>query len=218
MLKTIVVLSSILAVLRSTCEGRLRRNVRERRVVDAYELHRKRALSRTRRLSDNLDDLPDEVPVLIKYKNDHGRHNVLNVSNWMDDGLVRHNAAIALVPKGRIKELEDNDDIECVEKDDLMYRQGNFTPYGIRDVRGARFSSIPTSTIGACGDENAIRVAIIDDGLDAFHPDLACGDVSDPSSRRCYGRTWIRNSAADWSQPHDEHGTHVAGEKAWFPW
>jgi Subtilase family len=164
-----------------------------------------------RKLSESLDDLPDEVPVLIKYKNKKGRQNILNISNQVDHGLSRHGAVAAVIPKHSILSLEEDGDIEYVERDEYMYKQGNFIPHGIRQVKGNTTIHFPKLTMGACSDPRSIRVAIIDDGLDVRHPDLACGDIDDVATRRCYGKTWIKQNA-EWSKPHDLHGTHVAGE------
>jgi serine protease len=100
-----------------------------------------------------------------------------------------------------------------VEEDGLVAPDAERIPPGISVAQG-RSSVIPTppsSSTGACNDPNSFKVAIIDSGLDASHPDIPCRDINAVDTN-CKGTSIGINGQA-WYEPSSRawHGTHVFG-------
>ena len=159
-----------------------------------------------RYLSEQLDELPDEVPILVRYKNQKGRRDATAILDSTDAELSRIQTVAGKVNKHRLRELERDPNIALVEKDDLLFKDSSL-PEGIGRIQGGGNNTLPLAPgTGSCSDPNSIKVAIIDDGLAVNHPDIQCGSGQ---NSRCMGKSW--NNKSKWDQPDDSHGTHVAG-------
>lgn len=68
---------------------------------------------------------------------------------------------------------------------------------------GSGTSSSGSGATGPCLDEKALRVAIVDSGVDLDHPDLPCH-----LPQTCIGRDFTGSGA--WDAPDNDHGTYGA--------
>jgi hypothetical protein len=103
-------------------------------------------------------------------------------------------------------------------EEDIEIAAVDYVPYGISSTQGTK--SIPVAGLGSpadCGDPNVFKVAIINSGLDAAHPDCPCSNVGSTSAN-CVGKSFVNgsnNPDADypWYNPigWNFHGTHVFG-------
>jgi len=81
---------------------------------------------------------------------------------------------------------------------------------GIPQVQG-NSPLIPTTTaIGNCSDPSSFKVAIVDSGFQANHPDSPCVPDGNGGYINCMGNNFGHNDP--WDKPVNEaHGTHVQG-------
>jgi hypothetical protein len=163
----------------------------------------------------------DEIEVLIGYTSEKGRSRA-------KDMAARHGAsgrsahgrdrgekekdfaeirAIAITTtKKDMKELELDEDIEYIEPDRELHMLANVVPYGIQMTQGSdRRVPRPANpaNAGNCNNPSALRVAIIDSGIDGSHPDLPC---SRNSGARCVGRSFVSDS---WNNDLNSHGKGI---------
>jgi serine protease len=107
-----------------------------------------------------------------------------------------------------------------VEMDGLIMPDAEGTPIGIGLSQGGNSDIIPatppsssssSSSSGACNDPNSFKVAIVDSGLQADHPDVPCRDVNDVDTN-CMGASFGIGDLP-WYAPQNQawHGTHVFG-------
>lgn len=87
------------------------------------------------------------------------------------------------------------------------------TPWGISAVQGefapkSAVKEVAAPPQGACSSEDAIRVAIIDSGIDYLHPDLCGGN--NKNSDVCIGKSFVDDKKAKWNEPSDAHGKLLA--------
>jgi len=78
----------------------------------------------------------DEVPVLVKYKTKEAEERTEALSNSVGAKLKRVKTVAARVQKSKLKDLEDDPEIEYVELDEMLYPYStkDTIPYGIRAV------------------------------------------------------------------------------------
>lgn len=105
----------------------------------------------------------------------------------------------ATLSEEAIKTFRGRRDVAYVEDDLILYALGQTIPWGVDRIDADL--AWPTGNTG-----KGVKVAILDTGIDATHPDLVVtGGVNYAGSAKD-GST----SPADWSDKHG-HGTHVAG-------
>lgn len=172
--------------------------------------------------------VPGEV--LVKFRSDAGaslRTRVLQAANLRDTGLVR--AGVSLARTGRNTTVEEA--VAALRKNrDVVYAEPNYIRRAIgapgsapisaalyaasNDPRRAEQWSIgavnlvPAWDAWAGGDRAPVDVAVVDEGVDSTHEDLA-GRVD--TTR---GYDFVDNdpvAAPDPANPNEKHGTHVAG-------
>jgi serine protease len=101
-----------------------------------------------------------------------------------------------------------------VEEDGMMTPDSESVPFGISMTKGDS-SMIPvsrgSSSSSACSDPDSFKVAIIDSGVEADHPDIPCRDINDLDTN-CKGIS-IGIGDLPWYAPTRRagHGTHVFG-------
>jgi serine protease len=163
---------------------------------------------------DDLLDEKDMCRVLVGFKNDNGRSVVKKTSSRWFKELKNIKASSMFMPCASVEELRSNPDIDYVEEDGLVASDAETVPFGISMVLGDS-SIIPApktraSASSACNDPNSFKVAIIDSGLEASHPDIPCGDINAVDTN-CKGISigvdvpWYAPTNLAW------HGTHVFG-------
>lgn len=83
--------------------------------------------------------------------------------------------------------------------------------YGMLVTQGLRADIPLTDKFGACSDSTSFKVAIIDSGLRADHPDVPCRIQESESN--CIGKSFGMNETENpWHSPWNTwHGTHVFG-------
>jgi len=107
-------------------------------------------------------------------------------------------------------------EVQFVEVDITVYMQGyvsgtrEWLDYGIEETQGTSSLVPSNTTAGDCSDPSTFKVALIDSGFEADHPDSPC--VSDGSGGyvNCVGASFgvsdpWQSPAANW------HGTHDFG-------
>jgi subtilisin family serine protease len=169
---------------------------------------------------DKLED--DEIQVLIGYRSDRGRSRAKRVAakhrkktgsrsagrkksgGKSEKDFAKIRAIAITTTKTDLKDLELDDDIEYIEPDRELYMLANVVPYGISISQGAS-SGIrrPTNPVraGNCSNPNALRVAIIDSGIDGKHPDLQCRRNNGAG---CIGKSYVSDA---WDNDLFSHGT-----------
>ena len=61
-------------------------------------------------------------------------------------------------------------------------------------------------SVGGCNDPNTVKVAVIDGGIDASHPDFSfCNEGF------CQGKRFSSPETDDWDNSRNNHGNHVTG-------
>ena len=157
----------------------------------------------------------DTVDLIIKYKNEKGKHKIKEKAQVVKRGLKHVKAIAASVKRTDIAAIENDVNVEYVTLDDRVY-QHDYTPPGIQAVQGdfrpRDAVASPVVVSGSCLDDASIKVAIIDSGIDASHPDL-CGDMKDKDAFRCAGESFVGDKKAKWFEPGDAHGKLISGEK-----
>jgi subtilisin family serine protease len=111
-------------------------------------------------------------------------------------GKIKHSywlvpAIAATIPEAAIENLMKNPRVTSIEKDIEVYAVET-VPWGIERINAPKVHA--TENLGS-----AVKVAVIDSGIDCGHPDI-----------NCYGGKDFVNNDDD---PYDDngHGTHVAG-------
>ena len=116
-------------------------------------------------------------------------------------GQVKHqykfmNTMLVSMPEAAAEALKKNPNVSYVEEDQLAFKTGQSTPWGIPHIKADQVHSTGNTGSG-------VKVAILDTGIDANHEDLNVrGGASFIPSEP--------NAFAD----GDGHGTHVAGTVA----
>jgi len=172
----------------------------------------------------------EAIPTIVKYRNDRGKEVVerMVASNINDStsrtgttlkrgsssaALRRVNAVGAMLTPRQILMLGEDPDIEFVEESDTKprYLLQEAESWGLRAIQAGKTQrtfepASPAVVDGggggsdACSDPSAVRVAIVDSGVDISHPDLGC----DVSSGNCVGADLGMDLAFD--EPTDSHG------------
>jgi serine protease len=151
----------------------------------------------------------DYVDVLVGYKSGLARQNIQARSNRIYSQFSRLNTLGARMPKSQLLALADDPDVDFVEEDYRLYRNGETVPYGIEQSQGLS-DIIPRSFEStACNDPNSFKIGIIDSGISISHPDTPCGPSGNPTN--CKGITFGLSRGVEWYNPSDPHGTHIAG-------
>ena len=85
----------------------------------------------------------------------------------------------------------------------------------------------------SCSDSNAVKIAVLDGGLDVTHDDFQfCGvnnkGQATDGAAKCIGKRFFQTDGEtkkqDWYNSNNSHGTHVAGiatasgGKSYLPW
>ena len=137
------------------------------------------------------------IPVFIGFRNTPGPSEQALVRRA--GGQIRYSynivpAIAASLPAQAIQGLMNNPNITYVESDAIAYAIGETIPWGI--------SRIGALTVQSSGDTgSAIKVGVIDTGIDRTHPDL--------SANYAGGIDYVNN---DYDPTDDNgHGTHVSG-------
>lgn len=175
------------------------------------------------------------VDVLIRYNNEDGRKKVEETCGngqggcngvSQNSGLKRVGALQAKVSEDELDSLAGDPNIDYVEENKKVYLLsgntggvGEMESYGLTSIRGGksqldesfrRHGSIGVvegaTSLNPCDEgSGAVRVALVDSGVDASHPDLSCVE-----NVNCIGKSFGRGTPA-WNLPDDDHGTAAAG-------
>mgnify|MGYP000141180498 FL=1 len=150
----------------------------------------------------------DTTRVIVKFKK--GQKAVLKSLVAGLKGKVKHEIfnddAMAIeVPRGLLKNLENNPNVEYIEEDakryplaltspstGTPYTTGQLVPYGIKMVQADQLSDSLAANRKVC---------IIDSGIDRNHEDLSGNNLTGEYDA---GTGW-------WYTDENHHGTHVAG-------
>ncbi len=130
-----------------------------------------------------------EQRFIVKFKNKSSFHKAaksVKKSGIHIMGLPRENSEVMTLKTMKdIKEWEERDDVEYVERDHKVYMQAESTPFGIDMVEALEVSDEFVSNQKVC---------IIDSGYDRGHPDLPPeGDTLDGTT----------NGAGPWFEDGD---------------
>lgn len=108
------------------------------------------------------------------------------------------NAVAARIPAQALQGLRNNPNIELIEQDSPRFPMAQVTPYGISMVQADQVTEVNPGS-------NAVKVCVIDSGIDSGHEDIATGVVTGTSLPRSGGglNLWYTDTCG--------HGTHVAG-------
>lgn len=157
-----------------------------------------------------LKDAEDEEKLLLSVSGVELKH----LSG--ETGRKRVNAAKANLSKRDIKQLLQRDDIAYIEEDTPIYLDSSqeTIPYGISMTQGYQSGtkshrSFADMTAGACNDPLSRKIAVIDSGALASHPDLPCRDITEEDTN-CIGKEFGIEDEL-WYAPANPHGTHVFG-------
>jgi len=165
--------------------------------------------------------------VLIGYEHRNApKHLGSILSHPFDDtsALSKVNAVRAFVSKDEMQALRDSPLVKYVEEDSLVYpynyvddSTGEEFPYGLIMTQ----ADIPlirpwpkrtaTTTSSACSDPSSFKVAVIDSGLEALHPDSPCRLPLNDTDTNCVGKSFDLPPEDLWYAPISAHGTHVVG-------
>jgi serine protease len=159
----------------------------------------------------SLEHGDDYIDVLIGYKSGFlaRRNSIQARSNRIYSQFPRLNTLAARMPKSQLLSLADDADIDFVEEDYRLFKNGETVPYGIEQSQGLS-DVIPRSFEStACNDPNSFKIGIIDSGISISHPDTPCGPSGNPTN--CKGITFGLSTGVEWYNPTDPHGTHIAG-------
>ena len=173
-------------------------------------------------------DISEEyVDLIVKYKSEEGYQAILQAagSTTQEDVELKRFHKLGPVVKVRVPRastarwLQEHPEIYYATPEQY-YHATSFMEtglYGIQRVQGGRFSqtrSFNRTTTGCNNDDSLVRIAVIDGGLDATHPEFQhlCGDVNDEQTTRCVGRNFGSGITNEWYMPGGySHGTHVSG-------
>lgn len=173
-----------------------------------------RLLLRREQLLDDLSngDTPlqasDEVPVIIGYRNAYGRSAIR--SRHTETDIDTANAVATTMPVADLLSLADNYNIAYIERDAIVYASET-VPYGISDTKGISVNAAGTAAVSTssslashhpCNDPSAVRVAVLDSGVDTSHNDLPCKFAD-----TCIGKDYMKGDGGEWFAPTtNEHG------------
>lgn len=152
----------------------------------------------------------DEVSVIVGYKNERGKASVeRRRTRLVADNFGKTIGAEAVEIKvSELRRLISDPDVSYVDPDDHVKGSNEAVPYGIDEVQNgpdteqARAASGSSSGGGACGRPSALRVAILDSGVDASHEDLPCSRYDN-----CVGKDFTGGQGGSWNSPESDHGT-----------
>ena len=158
---------------------------------------------------------PDDetaVPVLIGYANLASRSRLqerLQTAFFRESPALRLAQAVAVkLNHSQVQELEEKEmeGIRYIEEDSLVWPLGEIVPYGIPAIQADRTSPpADGSRPSACNNPNSFKIAIIDSGLQADHPDIPCSSLGD-SSTNCIGASFGVGLSDVWHRPSNSHG------------
>ncbi|AOS96058.1 Subtilisin Carlsberg precursor [Microbulbifer aggregans] len=106
--------------------------------------------------------------------------------------LDKHNAVAAYLPERALRAMQNNPNVEYVEKDAKRYLMAQEVPFGIPMVQADQVSDMATGNRTVC---------IIDSGYDLGHEDLSGNAVTGSND----------GGTGNWYEDQNGHGTHVAG-------
>ena len=101
------------------------------------------------------------------------------------------NAVAARIPARALQGLRNNPNIELIEQDSPRYPMAQTVPFGIPMVQADQVSDVA----------GAIKVCVIDSGINRAHEDLFSGGVNGTNV----------SGSGNWYEDTCGHGTHVAG-------
>jgi hypothetical protein len=109
------------------------------------------------------------INVIVKYKDTLSRSSLRSVppGGILNKRFRRVNAAALSIPAKELASLEDNADVEYVEKDHMMFRSTEERGYGVSVIQ-ASTDNIPSPDPSA----DCFNICVIDSGLLISHPDI----------------------------------------------
>jgi subtilisin family serine protease len=135
--------------------------------------------------------------------------------------LSRISAVASAVRLADLQGLLGDPDVAYIDADPVVRgadtggNGGDVVPFGMYQVQTGPGSAIrsqhrprpPSSSGGPCLDAGALRVAVVDSGVDRQHPDLPCRLPHTCVGRDFTGGTGIGvSSSSSWDDPESSHG------------
>lgn len=151
----------------------------------------------------------DYVDVIVAYKNKQGREAVEQYSSQVNvdlDSLIPAEAVTIKVSD--LKKLAQDRNIKYVDVDDKIKGSQEAVPYGIEQVQNGPSTSLAKGAAkggqssGACSRSSSFKVAVLDSGAWANHPDSPCS-----KNNNCIGRDFQNGRGGSWNNPTSDHGT-----------
>lgn len=170
-------------------------------------------------LERKLAETGSRIHVIIGYKSKQAPDlsSILAHPIRSGPGLTKVRAVKAFISKEELQALQNDPSVRYVEENAVVVPFGSTYddyPYGIRmsqaDTPDSPWPPRTFTNSAACSDESSFKVAIIDSGLEAAHPDIPCLPIDDDMTN-CIGKEFGLGDEDKWYDPAVSHGTHVAG-------
>jgi len=179
----------------------------------------------TAEATGNSDASPPRHAVLIGYKKNKkppSLDSVLEHPSQSCPGLQKVQATRAVASKAEIEALQNDPRISYIEEDTQISMFDVTTTINEANYQWGLLVSqadVPTSpypprtfpATSACSSESSFKIAIIDSGLQAYHPGIPCRYPLDRPDANCVGKSFDLDESDLWYDPVMAHGTHVAG-------
>jgi hypothetical protein len=162
----------------------------------------------------------DEQPYLIGYKHVDVSAKPLCLSKSKSSKQQEQHHALSSVHAVRanltashLQALSLDSNVLYVEVDAWVQKlSGEYIPYALDVIQATNADGlIPNGTAytGVCSDPTSFKIGLVDSGIDASHPDLACTSVGNAQRATCVGTQYGTSLA--WNKSQDMHGTMVRG-------
>jgi hypothetical protein len=228
-----------IVVLTSCAQGQLRKK-RRRRVTSTEENDEKLAGGFIRsRLGGNESEREDLMDVIVRFKKPElgsfaqsffeeveALESMSGCFNALSEPVTVHTMLPALAAAGvrvsakTLEELKADPLVEFIEPNGQVYPHAESYSYGVSMAMGDGSVPVYSGPKVDCSDSNAIKIAVLDGGLDITHDDFAfCGLDSNGQATsggaRCIGERFFEVDSSStnqqWYNSANSHGTHVAG-------